>query len=194
MKNYLETILSMFSKENDKKTKTQNLIFLAILLVFALICINTISSDKSSVTTLSNNKETEENSNKLPTSHYNYIEDNLKNILGQISGVSDVSVMITYSSEEKMIPVYDIKEEVAVEENSDGNETNTSKKTTTEKTVAYEETNGGKVAIVESKTSPEIIGAIITAKGIDSSNITKIKAAVSNSLDIPVHKVEIFSK
>jgi len=194
MKNYLETILSMFSKENDKKTKTQNLIFLAILLVFALICINTISSDKSSVTTLSNNKETEENSNKLPTSHYNYIEDNLKNILGQISGVSDVSVMITYSSEEKMIPVYDIKEEVAVEENSDGDETNTSKKTTTEKTVAYEEANGGKSPIVESKTSPEIIGAIIAAKGIDSSNITKIKAAVSNSLDIPVHKVEIFSK
>ena len=184
----------MFSKEKDKKTKTQNLIFLAILLVFVLICINTISSDKSSVTTLSNNKEIEENSNNLPTSHYNYIEDNLKNILGQISGVSDVSVMITYSSEEKMIPVYDIKEEVAVEENSDGNETNTSKKTTTEKTVAYEEANDRKVAIVESKTSPEIIGAIIAAKGIDSSNITKIKAAVSNSLDIPVHKVEIFSK
>jgi len=193
MKNYLDTIFSMFSKEKDKKTKTQNLIFLAILLVFALICINTMSKDKT-VTTLSKNKETEEKSNNLPTSHYNYIEDNLKNILGQISGVSDVAVMITYSSEEKMIPVYDVKEEVSVEENSDGNETNTSKKTTTEKTVAYEETNGGKVAIVESKTSPEIIGAIITAKGIDSSNITKIKAAVSNSLDIPVHKVEIFSK
>ena len=193
MKNYLDIVRSMFSKEKDKKTKTQNLIFLAILLVFALICINTISSDKS-VATISNNKEKEENSNKLPTSHYNYIEDNLKNILGQISGVSDVSVMITYSSEEKMIPVYDVKEEVSVEENSDGNETNTSKKTTTEKTVAYEEANGGKSPIVESKISPEIIGAIIAAKGIDSSNITKIKAAVSNSLDIPVHKVEIFSK
>lgn len=194
MKNYLETILSMFSKEKDKKTKTQNLIFLAILLVFALICINVISSEKSSVATLSNNKETKENSNNLPTSHYNYIEDNLKNILGQISGVSDVSVMLTYSSEEKMIPVYDVKEEVAIEENSDGNETNTSKKTTTEKTVAYEETNDGKVPIVESKTSPEIIGAIIAAKGIDSSNMAKIKEAVSNTLDIPVHKVEIFSK
>lgn len=193
MKKYLDTILSMFSKEKDKKEKTQNLIFLAILLVFALICINTMSSDRP-VTTLSENKETEENSNNLPTSHYNYIEDNLKNILGQIRGVSDVSVMITYSSEEKMIPVYDVKEEVAVEENSDGNETNTSKKTTTEKTVAYEETNSGKVPIVESKTRPEIIGAIIAAKGVDSSNVTKIKEAVSNTLDIPVHKVEIFSK
>ena len=193
MKKFLDTILSMFSKEKDKKTKMQNLVFLAILLVFALICINTMSSDNT-VTTLSENKETEENSNNLQTSHYNYIEENLKNILGQISGVSDVSVMITYSSEEKMIPVYDVKEEISVEENSDGNETNTSKKTTTEKTVAYEEANGGKSPIVESKTRPEIIGAIIAAKGIDSSNITKIKTAVSNSLDIPVHKVEIFSK
>jgi stage III sporulation protein AG len=193
MKKYLDTFFSMFSKEKDKKTKTQNLVFLAILLVFALICINTIPNrrTKQTVSKVDNNKEI---SNKIESSHYNNIEDNLKNILSQISGVSDVAVMITYSSEEKIIPVYDVKEEVTVEENSDGDETNTSKKTTTEKTVAYEEIDGGKVAIVESKISPEIIGAIITAKGLDSTNTLKIKSAVSNTLNIPVHKVEIFSK
>lgn len=193
MKKYFDSFISMFSKEKDKKTKTQNLTFLVILLVFSLICINTMSSPKI-VETISDNKKKEENSNNLQTSRYNDIENNLKNILSEINGVSDVSVMITYSTEEKMIPVYDIKEEVAVEENSDGDETNTSKKTTTEKTVAYEETNGGKTPIVESKTRPEIIGAIITAKGIDSSNEIKIKEAVSNSLNIPIYKVEIFSK
>lgn len=193
MKKYFDSFISMFSKEKDKKTKTQNLTFLVILLVFSLICINTMSSPKI-VETISDNKKKEENSNNLQTSRYNDIENNLKNILSEINGVSDVSVMITYSTEEKMIPVYDIKEEVAVEENSDGDETNTSKKTTTEKTVAYEETNGGKTPIVESKTRPEIIGAIITAKGIDLSNEIKIKEAVSNSLNIPIYKVEIFSK
>lgn len=193
MKKYLDTFLSMFSKETDKKTKTQNLIFLVILLVFALICINTLSS-KDTVTTLSKTQDDTENSNNLSTSYYNNIEENLKNILTEINGVSEVSVMLTYSSEEKMIPVYDIKEDTTIEENSDGDETNSSKKTTTEKTVAYEEIDGKKVAIVESKTSPEILGAIIAAKGVDSSNISKIKSAVSNALDIPVHKVEIFSK
>ncbi len=193
MKNYLDTFLSMFSKEKDKKTKTQNLIFLVILLVFALICINNMSSN-SLVETSSKSKEIAQSSNNLETSNYNDIEENLKNILSQINNVSDVSVMLTYSSNEKMIPVYDIKEDTTIEENSNGNETNTSKKTTTEKTVAYEEVDGQKVAIVESKNSPKVIGAIITANGIDSSNVSKIKEAVSNALDIPVYKVEIFSK
>lgn len=193
MKKYLDTVFSMFSKEKDKKTKTQNLIFLVILLVFALICINNIYKEDA-VTTLSDTQENSETSNNLTTSNYNNIEQNLQNILSEINGISDVSVMLTYSSKEKMIPVYDIKEDTTIEENSDGDETNTSKKTTTEKTVAYEEIDGQKVAIVESKTSPDIIGAIIAAKGIDSSNKTKIKEAVSNALDIPVHKVEIFSK
>lgn len=193
MKKYIDSILSMFSKETDKKTKTQNLIFLVILLVFALICINVMTKEDA-VTTLSENKEKAENSNNLQQSYYNDIESNLKNILSGINGVSDVSVMITYSSNEKMIPVYDVKEEVTIEEDSNGDKTNTSKKTTTEKTVAYEEVNGTKAAIVESKKSPEIIGAIITAKGIDATNTVKIKTAVSNTLNIPAYKVEIFSK
>ena len=193
MKNYLDTFISMFSKEKDKKTKTQNLIFLVIILVFALICINNMSSNNL-VETSSKSKENEQSSNNLETSNYNDIEENLKNILSQINNVSDVSVMLTYSSNETMIPVYDIKEDTTIEENSNGDETNTSKKTTTEKTVAYEEVDGQKVAIVESKKSPKVIGAIITANGIDSSNISKIKEAVSNALDIPVYKVEIFSK
>ena len=191
--NYVERLMSMFSKERDKKAKTQNLIFLVIMLVFALICINNIYTEDS-VETLSENKENEENSNKNETAYYNNIEQDLQNILAQIEGISDVSVMITYSSEEKMIPVYDIKEDITVEENGNGDDSKTSKKTTTEKTVAYEEKDGQKVAIVESKQSPNIIGAIIAAKGIDSNTSNKIKEAVSNTLDIPVYKVEVFSK
>lgn len=191
--NYVEKLMKMFSKEKDKKTKTQNLIFLVIMLVFSLICINNIY-DKDSVEALSENKESEKNSNKKETTYYNNIRQDLQNILEQINGVSDVSVMLTYSSEEKMIPVYDVKEDITVEEDGNGDNTTKSQKTTTEKTVAYEEKDGEKVAIVESKQSPEIIGAIIAAKGIDSNSSNKIKEAVSNALDIPVHKVEVFSK
>lgn len=183
----------MFSKDKDKKTKTQNLVFLVILLTFALICINNIYK-QDTTPTLSENKEKQDISNKTETSNYNNIEQNLKNILSQISGVSDVSVMITYSSKEQMIPVYDVKEDTTIEEDSDGDVSKTSKKTTTEKTVAYEEIDGQKVAIVESKKSPDIIGVIIAAKGIDGSNMIKIKEAVSNSLNIALHKVEVFSK
>lgn len=193
MKKYIDAVCSMFSKDKDKKTKTQNLIFLLILLIFALICINSIYKDNA-VETISKEGKIEESSNKTETEIYNNIEESLKNILSEINGISEVSVMITYSSEEKIIPVYDIKEDTTVEEDSDGNVSKTSKKTTTEKTVAYEEESGKKTAIVESKKSPEIIGAIIAAKGIDSVNKAMIKEAVSSTLDIPLHKVEIFSK
>lgn len=190
---YVDKLMKMFSKEKDKKTKTQNLIFLVIMLVFALICINNIYN-KDSVETLSENKESEKNSNKNETAYYNNIRQDLQNILSEIDGISEVSVMLTYSSEEKMIPVYDIKEDITIEEDGNGNDAKTSKKTTTEKTVAYEEKNGEKVAIVESRQSPNIIGAIIAANGINSNNSNKIKEAVSNTLNIPVHKVEVFSK
>jgi len=190
---YVDKLMSMFSKEKDKKTKTQNLVFLVIMLVFALICINNIYKEDS-VEVLSENKESEKSSNKKETAYYNNTRQELQNILAQIEGISDVSVMITYSSEEKMIPVYDIKEDITVEEDGNGDDSKTSKKTTTEKTVAYEEKDGEKVVIVESTQSPDIIGAIIAAKGIDSISSNKIKEAVSNTLDIPVHKVEVFSK
>ncbi len=191
--NYVDKLMKMFSKEKDKKTKTQNLIFLCILLVFALICINNIYN-QDSVETLNENKENAQSSNKNESSYYNNTKQELENILEQISGVSDVSVMLTYSSDEKMIPVYDVKEDITVEEDGNGNDTKKSQKTTTEKTVAYEEKDGEKVAIVERKQSPEIIGAIIAAKGIDSHSSNKIKEAVSNALNIPIHKVEVFSK
>ena len=191
---YIDKVMSMFSKEKDKKTKTQNLIFLVIMLVFALICINTVFSNDS-VKTMSENKEDDKNSNKIEESNYNSTEKNLQKILSEVSGISDVSVMITYSSEEKIVPVYDIKEDITIEENGNSNDSSKkSKKTTTEKTVAYEEIDGKKVAIVESKKSPDIIGAIITGRGINSETSVRIKEAVSNALDIPQYKVEVFSK
>ena len=191
--NYVDKLMKMFSKEKDKKTKTQNLIFLGIMLVFALICINNIYN-QDSVETLSENHKDTKSSNKMESSYYNNTKQELQNILEQISGVSDVSVMLTYSSDEKMIPVYDVKEDITVEEDGNGNDAKKSQKTTTEKTVAYEEKDGEKVAIVERKQSPEIIGAIIAAKGIDAYSSNKIKEAVSNALNIPMHKVEVFSK
>ncbi len=194
MKKYLETITSMFSKETDKKTKTQNLIFLVILLVFSLIVINNVFKEDT-VETISKNKEkNNKSSNKNESTNYNSTEESLKNILAEISGISDVSVMITYVSNEKITPVYDVKEDTTLEEDSDGSISKTSKKSTTEKTVAYEEVDGKKVAILESKSNPEVIGAIIVVKGLDSEKELKIKEALSKTLNIPIHKVEVFSK
>ena len=198
MNKYIESIKNMFAKDKDNKTKTQNLIFIVILLVFTLIVINSVfSNDSSPINSdnAQNEKKNLDNSNKTKSTNYNDIEGKLKDTLSSISGVSDVSVMITYSSENKRIPVYDIKEDSTVEETSDGTDSKTTKKTTTEKNVAYEESSGEKIAIIESNELGNAIGAIIVANyGNNVTLCSKIKEAVANTLNIPIHRVQVFER
>lgn len=176
--NYLETMKNI---AKDKKRRAENLVLLIILLVILLISINVIfkTDENSSVKEAGNNKDNEIPNVNLQTT----LEDKLSNILSQISGISDVSVLLTYSSDSKQNVVYNTKEE-----NSDG-------KVIEEKSVAYNEENGEKVAIVESVEMPRVEGAIIVAKGANSVEIkSKLATTISNVTGIPVYKVQVFEK
>jgi len=193
----MNKIKGMFGSNVDQKRKNQNLALIIILLVISLIAINTIFNDEKtkSSTKATTASETTKTSNNLGTSEYTEIEENLKAILEEISGVSEVSVMLTYSSYGKMIPVYDVKEDVNVEENGVDENSKTSKQTVTEKKVAYEEQDSNKEVVVESREAPVVEGAIIVAKGVSNSEISeKIKEAVSVVTDVPLYKVQVFEK
>lgn len=197
MKEYINKIKAMFSKDVDQKRKNQNLALIIILLVISLIAINTIfEKDKTANdNTKTSQSETTKSSNNLENDEYTELEGRLKAILEQISGVSEVSVMLTYSSYGKMVPVYDVKEDVNIEDTGVSGSSKTSKKTVTEKNVAYEEQDSDKKVIVESMSAPIVEGAIITAKGINVSDIgTKIKEAVAVVTNVPIHKVQVFEK
>ena len=110
-------------------------------------------------------------------------EKKLEVILSQISGISDVSVVLTYSKDAKQNIVYNTKEESTADEKN------------VEKTVAYNEENGKKTAIVESVELPKVEGAIVVARGASSVDIrSKVANAIANVLDIPVYKVQVFEK
>lgn len=203
MKGYIERIKGMFGSDVDQKRKNQNLLLAIILLVISLIAINSIFKDDKA--TDSNLKNTDDKTSVVQTSKINNISNNLENteytelegklkaILEQISGVSEVSVMLTYSSYGKMVPVYDVKEDVNIEESGVAGSNKTSQKTVTEKNVAYEEQDSNKKVVVESTTAPIVEGAIITAKGANDSDINmKIKEAVSVVTNIPLYKVQVF--
>ena len=111
------------------------------------------------------------------------LEEKLNVVLSQIQGISDVSVVLSYSQEEKQNVVYNTKEE-----NAEG-------KSTTEKVVAYNEQSGSKTAIVESIETPKVEGAIVVAKGASSVDIrSKIASAISALVGIPAYKVQVFEK
>ncbi len=184
--NYLQTIKSIAS---NKEKRVENLVLVIILLVIILLASKYIfsSSDKniniSSNSTTSNdniNSNEEKSINSTSTSE---LENKIENILSEISGISEASVVLTYSQDIKQNPVYNTKEQ----ENSE--------QKTTEKNVAYNEEGSKKTAIIETVEMPKIEGAIIVAKGANTVEIkSKIATAVSNLTNVPVYKIQVFEK
>ncbi len=78
----------------------------------------------------------EENSNITESTEYN-LEEKLKNILSNISGVGQVDILITYSETSETVPIY--------------NENSTT--SNTEET----DTSGGKRTITESNSNKEVV-------------------------------------
>ena len=172
-----EKIKQLLSKDK----KTSNLILILILLVTILIASNYIFDEDKNISdiskeTISKNVVNNENQN---------LEEKLSGIISKIEGIETADVLVTYSTTEKIMPVYDTKEDV--------NTTNDGTKKTVEKTVAYESEGSTKSAIVQSKESAVATGAIVVVSGSVTENIKgDIKAAVSMVTDVPLHKIQIF--
>lgn len=167
----------------NKDKKTSNLILIVVLLVIVLIFMNYIFSSEENfgdaTSVLSENITDAENT----------IESRLANIISKIEGVETAHVMISYSSTEKIIPVYDTKENI----DTTTDENKTSSKKTVEKTVAYEGEGSNKNALLESKETAEATGAIVVVNGGITENIKlEIKEAVSMVTNVPLYKVQIF--
>lgn len=184
--NYLETLKSI---TKNKEKRVENLVLLIVLLVIILIASKFIfSSSNNKTKENSNNTSSNENINDssdkvLKTSNSTDLETKLSGILSQISGISDVSVVITYSQDTKQNPIYNTKEQ----ENSNGK--------TTEKSVAYNEEGSTKTALIETVEMPKIEGAIVVAKGASTVEIrSKIATAVSTLTNVPVYKIQVFDK
>ncbi len=187
--NYLETLKNI---AKDKNKRVENLIFLVILLVVLLVAINYIfntekvpskTNDTSNNTNSNNNINSNSQDLSNGTNLQSDLEAKLSNILSQISGISEVSVVITYSKDSTTTPVYNTKEQEKSGEK------------TTEKTVAYNEEGNDKTALIESIELPKVEGAIIVAKGANTVDIkSKIASAISNLTNVPVYKIQVFEK
>lgn len=191
LNNQLEVIKTAFK---DKKKRTQNLILLVVLLVLLLVASNYIFKDNTDKKTFDSNNISEKDninsssSNNVETSKKqdstsSDMEQKLSTILSQIQGISDASIVLSYSEESKQNVVYNTKE------------SSKSGESTSEKVVAYNEQSGNKSAVVESVECPKVEGAIVVAKGANSVDIrSKIANAVATLVNIPAYKVQVFEK
>lgn len=169
----------------NKDKKTSNLILVLILLVIVLVFMNYIFNSEGRI---DKNKTTMAISENIVDASSS-IETRLANVISKIKGVDTASVMVSYASTEKLVPVYDTKENIDTTTEED----KTSSKKTIEKTVAYEGEGNGKSALLESKQTAEATGAIVVVNGnISDNTILEIKEAVSMVTNVPLHKVQIF--
>lgn len=180
--NYLETIKNI---TKDKNKRIENLVFLVVLLVILLIAINLIfnkDDNKENSNNTSSNPNIIDNNNQSMSSQ-SELETKLANVLSQISGVSDVSVVVTYSQDSKQNIAYNTKES-----EKDGEKTS-------EKSVAYNEDGSKKTAVVESIEMPKVEGILVVAKGASTVDMrSKIATAIATVTGIPVYKVQVFEK
>lgn len=182
MGNYLETL-----KNISKDKKKEKLIYILILCIVLFIATSYIFSDNKKTeinpnenTANSNSTSTESNIN----SSKDVMEEKLAKILSEISGINDVSVMITYSSDVKVNPVYNTKEE----------ETAAGQKTL-DKSVVYNEEDSNKTVVIESTEMPTVEGVIVVATGASNVEIrSKIAQAVSAVTNVAIYKIQVFEK
>lgn len=185
--------------ENGKR-KTENLVVFAIVLIITVVVMNYILSgkkDKTNKTIQSEDKVlAQKNGDSQVKNKDNKqdIETRLENILSNIKGVGNVKVLITYSQESTVIPMYDEDTSTSITEEQDsGGGSRTVNESTSKKDIIYEENNGVKTPITQSIINPKIEGAIVTAKGANDANVkTNIIQAVEAVTGLATYKIQVF--
>ena len=155
-----EDLLKIFKNKNNR--------LICLILIIGVVLMAVASVDK--------NKKADVQPTATVTS---VEEERLANILSQIDGVGDVSVMITYySSSEKNI-AYETKVSSREKEESED-----------KKAVM---TDGEPMVVKE--VYPKVRGVIVTADGGGNSAVrSAVSEAVTASLDVPAHRICIFKK
>lgn len=199
MNEKFEKIKSLIIRKTEKNNKKniENLVIFVIILIITIIVINTIWKGDKNVkdeNTLNRVISKTSDDSKVISSNSDNIEEKLENILSKIDGVGKVEVLITYSSTNMIIPLYnEDSEESLTEENDKEGGTRKITENRNKKDIIYQESSGEKVPITQSVISPKIEGAIITAEGAGNVEVkSNIIQAVEAVTGVSTHKIQVF--
>ena len=199
LKEQFEKVKSLVLKNSDgnNKKKIENLVVFIIILIVTIVIINYVWNDDKQT---SQNEINERNSYKKLASNDNLsysktdLEQKLEEILSKMDGVGNVSVLVTYSQSNEIIPMYNetLKSSYTQEEDSAGG-TRKVDETDSNKQIIYTEENGVNVPVTQKIVNPVIEGAIITAVGANNATVkTNIIQAVEAVTGLPTHKIQVF--
>ena len=202
-----------FNKEEQGEKKKGNfpyLIFVLILGVGIMLVSNLLMNNHSAledVPTFSSNNtkqqpdvetfgQNKSSGNSLIDQYEKAYEDQLKEALDEIVGVSDVTVVVNIDATEKQVLEKNTKTQNQLTDETDreGGKRKVEDSSSDEQLVIIQ--NGEKeVPIVVETKKPAIRGVLVVAKGADNIQVKKwILEAVTRSLDVPSHRVSVLPK
>lgn len=178
----------------NKEKRMENLVSFLIILIITLIIINKVIDDSEEINDDYTNQygvELAEKEIDIQNKEEN-LEEKLEKILSKISGVGDVSVLLTYSETSSVIPVYNINSSSSVvkEKDETGEISKVTENENEEKEVI---TDTSSKIVVEKKILPIVLGAIVTAEGGGNTQIkSNIISAVEAVTGLASHKIQVF--
>lgn len=197
LKKNLREIVKKIKKMNDKE-KIINIAFVGIIGIAMVFAASFF--DKSSTQTGEEQVQQQEQSATTQASAYKdyqtTLKNDLKSILGQIEGVGEVDVMISFHSVEEKEIAYNTKESNSVtsENDNQGGERVTEQVNKDQNAIMINK-EGNNEPLIITENYPDIKGVIVVAEGVSNPKVKyKIMKGVENALDLPSHKVMIYAK
>lgn len=134
-----------------------------------------------------NDKKVENVKEDSTTSLTDDLEERLANILKEIDGVGEVSVMITFDSTVEQVTASNNNEQSTTTQNGVNS-------TTTSTQTASPIISNQNVIVLQEKM-PEILGVIVVAEGAKDMKVKlNILSAVSTALDINQNSIQIYTR
>lgn len=123
-------------------------------------------------------------------------EEDLKEALEQIAGVSNVSVVVTVEASEKKVLEKNtaVKAQETKEEDTKGGERTVRDQTQDEELVTVKKGDGEEPVVLEVK-KPDIRGVLVVAEGAENIQVKKwIIESVTRALNVPSHRVAVMPR
>lgn len=188
--------IKKFSLKKLKKDQV-----LIIFLVGILLLVISLPVGKN------NDREEEQELNQLQSAgglvqesqnaYLSYMESHLEEVLSQMAGVGDVTVMITLKSSAEKVVEKDIEmdNETLTESDSQGGTRTTQSSSHGETTVYGTDNSQNQAPYISKELSPEVEGVVVIAQGGDDSVVKQnITEAVQALFGIDTHKIRVMKK
>lgn len=207
----LQWIQTIFKKSDNGKKRKIPLHYLVLLgcvgvalMITGNLLTNPAGDNEQSLPVFSEEEEEDEavfkqGASAEPNSMEDYemrYENQLKEVLEQVIGLSDVSVMINLAETERAVYEKNIslKEQRTDETDREGGTRTVDDLSKDEQLVIVR--NGDKeVPVLVHKEKPEVRGVLVVAKGVENANSkSMVIEAVSRVLDVPTHRISVMPK